>query len=144
MGHRKYRSLAYMQRLGLLQGCRVTPAEFVQAGQAPCEACIRAKTHRASHTIEATKTTILLHRLIVDMKDSMSVTDCGCKYLIRVAEEASGNQHVGPLLVKSDPAAFVISTIVLWDKQVQAPGFHVVQGIRMDNGTELMGSLLTY
>ena len=112
MGHRNYRSLAHMQRLGLLHGCGLTPAEFVQAGTTSCESCIKARTHREAHTTAAEKTTVLLHRLIVDMKGPLVTSNCGCKYVVTVTDQASGNCAVGPIKNKSDAAKFVISVIV--------------------------------
>ena len=144
MGHRSYRSLAHMQRLGLLQGCRLTPADFVQAGRTPCEPCVQAKTHRASHTTPAVKTKILLHRLIVDMKGPLPMSIDGNKYVVTITDEASGNRAVGPIANKSDAAQFVIDTIVLWETQVQSPGVHRVQRVRSDNGTEFMSDLFAY
>ena len=144
MGHRSYRSLAHMQRLGLLQGCQLTPAEFVQASLTPCETCIQAKTHKASHTTAAIKSEILLHRLIVDMKGPLPLSVCGCKYYVTITDEASGECAVKSIRSKTEAAAFVIQTIILWETQVQAPGFHRVQRVRTDNGTEFMSELYTY
>ena len=88
MGHREHRSLAHMHRLGLLQGCRLTPADFVQAGQTPCELCVQAKIHRASHSTPAVKTKLLLHGLIVDMKGPLPVSIDGNIYVVTVIDEA--------------------------------------------------------
>ena len=49
LGHRNYRSLAHMHRLGLLQGCRLAPADFVQAGLTPgffLRRCTGHHTHK--------------------------------------------------------------------------------------------------
>ena len=80
----------------------------------------------------------------MDTKGPLPVSSRGCKYLVTVTDEATGNRAVGAIKSKSDAAAFVISIITLWEKQVQAPGFHVVQRVRTDNGTEFMGILNTY
>ena len=63
----------------------------------------------------------------------------GCKYVATNTDEAWG-----PIKPKPDAAAFVISMIVLWEKQVQAPRFHVVQRGQSDNGTRFMGALFKY
>ena len=83
MGHRNYRSLAYLQRLGLLHGCRLTPVDFVLTGLTPCEACIDAKTHRASHTAEAVKTSILLIGLLWTRRDHCLCLPVGVNILKR-------------------------------------------------------------
>ena len=124
-----------MQRLGLLHGCRLTPADFVQAGATQCDACIKAKTHGVSSTTAAEKTTNLLHRLIVDMKCPLLASTCGCKYFVTVTDEASGYCAVCPIESKGGDAAFVVCTVILREMQVQAPCLHLVQRVRSNNGT---------
>ena len=117
MGHSSYRLLAQTHRFGLLQGCRLTHADVVQAGLTPSNPCIRATTRRESHTAPVVKTDVLLHRRTVDMKGPLPLSLYGCKYA--VTDEASGNRAVGPIHAKSDAPVFVISMIVLRETQVQ-------------------------
>ena len=63
----------------------------------------------------------------------------GCKDVATNTDEAWG-----PIKPKPDAAACVFSMIVLWEKQVQAPRFHVVQRGQSDNGTQFMGALFKY
>ena len=97
LGHRSCRSLAHMHRFGLLQGCCLTPADFVQAGRTPCELCVQAKTHRASHTTPADKMKTLLHHLIVNMKGPLPFKIDGQRYVITITDEASGNRAIGTI-----------------------------------------------
>ena len=133
-----------MKRLGLLHGCRLTPAAFVQAGMRPCEPCIKAKPHGASHTTAAEKPNVLLHPLFDDIKSLLVASIGGCKNVVTVTNEALGNCAVGPIKSKSDAAAFVSSFIIFQETQVQAPGFHRVQSVECDNRTEFMGERLKY
>ena len=94
-----------MQRLGLLHGCRLPPSDFMQAGTIPCEACIKTKTHRGSHTTAADNTSVLLHRIIVIMKGPLAESKCRCKHVVTVTDEASCNCAVGPSESMSDDAA---------------------------------------
>ena len=135
MGHRNYRSLVHMQRQGLLYGCCLTPADFVQAGATQCDECIKAKTHRVSNTTATEKTMVLLHGLIVDMKCPLLASTCGCKYFVTDTDEASGNCAVCPIEFKGGDAAFVIRTVILREMQVHAPCLHLVQRVRSNNGT---------
>jgi hypothetical protein len=50
LGHLGYSTMADLRRSGLLQGCAVTPAEFIQALQKHvCEPCALGKLRRTSH-----------------------------------------------------------------------------------------------
>jgi hypothetical protein len=50
LGHLGYSTLADLRRSGLLHGCAVTPAVFIQARQKHvCESCALGKLRRASH-----------------------------------------------------------------------------------------------
>ena len=64
--HFNYAALANMQRLGLIPGCTVTPAQFMQAAREPCKPCIHAKNAEALHPLGDDETNVLLGLIAFD------------------------------------------------------------------------------
>ena len=140
--HLNYAALANMQRLGLIPGCTVTPAQFMQAARDPCEPCIQAKAVKVSHPTNEDKTDVLLGLVSFDMTGPVNTSLNGEVYFIDAADSASSLTRGACLKSKTEAVQFVKDTIILWERQVQAPGLHLVQRIRTDNGLEFCNNAL--
>ena len=141
-GHLGYASLANMQRLGLIPGCTITPAQFMQAAMEPCEPCIQATATRVPHATNEDKTNVLLGLVSFDMTGPVSAGMNGEVYLIAGIDCASDLARGAAVKTKSEATQFVIDTIILWERQVQGPGVHYVQRVRTDNGGEFCNTTL--
>jgi transposase InsO family protein len=141
-GHLGYASLANMQRLGLIPGCTITPAQFMQAAKEPCEPCIQAKATRVPHATNEDKTDVILGLVSFDMTGPVSAGMNGEVYLIAGIDCASDLARGAAVKSKSEATQFVIDTIILWERQVQGPGTHYVQRVRTDNGGEFCNATL--
>ena len=140
--HLNYAALANMQRLKLIPGCTVTPAAFLQAAMEPCEPCIQAKAIRISHPTNEDSETVPLGLVAFDLTGPVQNGMNGEVYFIGAVDTASGMSRGQCLKQKCEANSFVMETIVLWERQVQAPGMHKVQRVRTDNGGEFCNNEL--
>ena len=84
-----YVVLANMQRLGLIPGCTVTPAQFMQAAREPCKPCIQSKNVEALHPLGDDETNELLGLIAFDMTSLVKSSMDREVYLIGAVTAAS-------------------------------------------------------
>lgn len=141
LGHKGFASLADLVRLGLLDGCDVTPAQFLQARErSVCEPCIVGKLQRASHPLRVPRPVPLLYRVHTDVCEFPSASGPTHRF-VTLIDEATRFSCVTPLLRKSDAADAVRNMIAWCEKQT---GQSVLR-VRNDRGGEFMvGALQAY
>jgi len=130
LGHLGLSTLADLARSGLIQGCPVTAAEFLQAQKHfVCEPCALTKMRRASHPSRSVRAVRVLGRVHADLCQ----LEPG-RYLSTFIDEATRYAHVGILSRKSDTATFLQHTIAWAETQTGAK----LQRMRHDNGGEYL------
>jgi hypothetical protein len=108
LGHLGYDTLAKLSSAGILEGCSLTPASFVQARKAQvCEPCMKGKMRRTSHPSRPFQKVQVLHRVHMDLCELAP----GC-YFGTMIDEATRFARVGILHHKSDTAAEVRIQVV--------------------------------
>jgi transposase InsO family protein len=130
-------TLAKLSRAGMLEGCSLTPASFVQARKAQvCEPCMIGEMRRTSHPSRPSQKVQVLHRVHMDLCKLAP----GC-YFSTTVDEATRFVRVGILHRKSDTAAEVRTQVVWCETQTGKR----VQRVRHDLGGEYMsGQLQTF
>jgi hypothetical protein len=137
LGHLGYDTLAKLSRAGMLEGCSLAPASFVQARKAQvCEPCMIGKMRRTSHPSRPSQKVQVLHRVHMNLCELAP----GC-YFSTMIDEATRFARVGILHCESDTAAKVRTQVVWCETQTGKR----VQRVRHDRGGEYMsGQLQTF
>ena len=132
LGHLGFSTLADLARSGLIEGCPLTPAAFLQAReQLVCEPCNTGKLRRVSHPRRAPRAVTVLHRIHADLCEIAPG-----RYVATAIDEATRFARVSVLPSKAAAAADLREHIAWFETQTGAR----VQRLRHDRGGEYMSA----
>jgi hypothetical protein len=139
LGHVSFTMLAHMKRENLLPPqCKVTPAEFLQAGLTTCEPCVRGKNTRDGRPTSLTpapRTCYILHAdLIVQPVSDMH----GNTHTLCVIDGHTSMSVAIPIKLKSDAKYLIPDIIAMYERQ----SGQTVLNFRTDRGGEFMNEIL--
>ena len=101
----------------------------MQAARDPCEPCIQATEARVSNPTNENKTDVLLELASFDMTGPVNTPRDSEVYFVGAADSASSLTRSACLKSKIEAVQFVKDAMILWERQVQAPGLGLLQRI---------------
>lgn len=139
-GHLSYPGLAALKQQDMVDGIKVPAADFVRAGETPCDTCAQAKQARQPFPDSNTTTTKQLELVHMDVCGPMPVESLGgSRYFATFLDDYSRFSVVVPVRAKADVPAVVQRTLALLETQT---GGKVV-AVRTDRGGEYVNRELS-